>query len=480
MKRRAVLAAIAVTLVPLLAQAQEANRGYDKTDPIVLAVGQEHAGTTDSDQERKYFMAHVEADVEYRLDMTGLSVDLDIYYLGSDDTFLRDSVGRSTNAEDNDERIQFTPKTDAAYFMLHNYDYKESEFSLLLTRSQTYVDEVASLSPVRLDGEVSYEGQVGSRSSLYELGGLTPGSTYRIAIDGLQVNADLLVFSDPLYRDELGRSNKRYTEGDFVTVSTGSDVLYVEVRGQHRSGTPFTLTVEERDRLQDQGSAEEPMQVPVGEEVASEVGEGRSYYFFAATPGRPYTIKLLSPTMDADLYLHGDAGFADVQEMSDNLRGEDEVVSLTAESDAVHFSVDGRHTKGSGANFELHVIEETFDNEGEEQEPMTITGASHAGQMQAEGDSYYRIPVVPGTMYLIKVTQQEIRGTWRFHFYVYDDEIRGRKLASAGYINGNEYKSALIESFTGEWLYLHVLSYDEDFGSNFTVEIQEVHLAEAG
>ena len=107
MKRCAVLAAIAVTLAPVLAQAQEANRGYDKTDPIVLAVDQEYSGTTDSDQERKYFMAHVEADVEYRLDMTGLSVDLDIYYLGSDDTFLRDSVGRSTNAEDNDERGSF-------------------------------------------------------------------------------------------------------------------------------------------------------------------------------------------------------------------------------------------------------------------------------------------------------------------------------------------------------------------------------------
>ena len=231
MKLRAVLAALAIVLVPATAQSQEANQGYDKTEPIVLTVDQEYAGTTDSDQERKYFMAHVEADAEYRLDMTGLSVDLDIYYLGSDDTFLRDSVGRSTNAEDNDERIQFTPKEDAAYFMLHNYDYKESDFRLLLTRSRTYVDEVASLSPVRLDGEVSYQGQVGSRSSLYELGGLTAGSTYRIAIDGLQVNADLLVFSDPLYRDELARSNKRYTEGDFVTVSTGSDVLYVEVRG---------------------------------------------------------------------------------------------------------------------------------------------------------------------------------------------------------------------------------------------------------
>ena len=266
MKVRAVLATLAIVLVPVLAPAQEENRGYDKTDPIVLAVDREYSGTTDSDQERKYFMAHVEADVEYRLDMTGLSVDLDIYYLGSDDTFLRDSVGRSTNAEDNDERIQFTPKEDAAYFMLHNYDYKESEFKLMLTRSQTYADEVAALTPIRLHGEVSYGGQVGSRSSLYELGGLTPGSTYRIFIDGMQVNADLLVFSDPLYRDELARSNKRYTEGDFVTVSTGSDVLYVEVRGQHRSGTPFTLTVEERDRLEDQGSADDPMEIPVGEE----------------------------------------------------------------------------------------------------------------------------------------------------------------------------------------------------------------------
>ena len=483
MKCRTVLAVLAIALLPILAGAQEENQGYDKTDPIVLTVDQEYSGTTHSDHERKYLMAHVEADAEYRLDMTGLSADLDIYYLGSDDTFLRDSLGRSTNAEDNDERIQFTPKDDAAYFTLHNYDYKESEFKLLLTRSETYVDEIAALSPIRLDGEVTYEGQVGSRSSLYELGGLTVGSTYRIAIEGLQVNAELLVFADPLYRDELGRSSKRYTEGEFVTVSTTSDVLYVEVRGQHRSGTPFTLTVEERDRLQDQGSAEEPLEIPVGEEVASEVGEGRSFYFFASTPGRPYTIKLLSPTMDADLSIHGgesdDDHFAVVQETSDNLRGEDEVLSVIAEADTVYFSVDGRHTKGSGANFELHVIEEPFDNEGEEQDPMTIDGASYAGQVQAEGESYYKIPVVPGTMYLIKVTQQEIRGTWRFHFYVYDDGIHGRKLASAGYINGNEYKSALIESFSGEWLYLEVISYDEDFGSNFTVEVQEVLLAEA-
>ena len=260
-----------------------------------------------------------------------------------------------------------------------------------------------------------------------------------MAIEGMQVNADLLVYSDPLYRDELGRSSKRYTEDDFVTVSTTSDVLYVEVRGQHRSGTPFTLTVEERDQLQDQGSAEEPMEIPVGEEIASAVGEGRSFYFFASTPGRPYTIKLLSPTMDADLSIHGgesdddqsthahdgDAHFAVVQETSDNLRGEDEVLSVIAEADTVYFSVDGRHTKGSGANFELHVIEEPFDNEGEEQDPMTIDGASYAGQVQAEGESYYKIPVVPGKIYLIKVTQQEIRGTWRFHFYVYDDGIHG-------------------------------------------------------
>ena len=175
----------------------------------------------------------------------------------------------------------------------------------------------------------------------------------------------------------------------------------------------------------------------------------------------------------------GDDHFAVVQETSDNLRGEDEVLSVIAEADTVYFSVDGRHTKGSGANFELHVVEETFDNEGEEQDPMTIDGASYAGQMQAEGESYYKIPVVPGKMYLIKVTQQEIRGTGRFHFYVYDDGIHGRKLASAGYINGNEYKSALIESFSEEWLYLEVISYDEDFGSNFTVEVQEVLLAEA-
>ena len=38
--------------------------------------------------------------------------------------------------------------------------------------------------------------------------------------------------------------------------------------------------------------------------------------------------------------------------------------------------------------------------------------------------------------------------------------------------NGNKYESALIESFSGDWLYLYGLSDNEDFDSNFNVEIQ--------
>ena len=481
MKYRTLLAVVCVALVPVGVPAQEENLGYDKTRPIVLAVGQEFAGSTDADRERKYFMAQVEAGVEYRIDLTGLSVDLDLYYKGSDATFLRDSLARSTNADDNDERIQFTPKADAAYFFLHNYDFKESKFRILLTSSKLYLDEVRSLAPIRLDGEVSYAGQVGTRSSLYQVGSLAVGSTYRIAIAGMQVDADLFVFSDPQYREELARSSKPYKEDEFVTVTASAEVLYVEVRGRHRSsGTPFTLSVAEHERLRDQGSEQEPLEIPVGEEAAAEVSD-RSFYYFASTPGGHYTIKLLSPTMDVDLYAHGEdaSDFAVVRDTSDNLRGEDELLSVTAAGDRFFFSVDGSHTQGSGANYDLHVIEETFENEGEEHDPLPLAGTSYRGQVQAEGTSYYKVAVIPGTMYLIKATQEEIRGTWRFHFYVYDDGIHGRKLASAGYINGNEYKSALIESFTGEWLYLEVLSYDEDYGSYFNLEIDEVRMVEA-
>ena len=298
----------------------------------------------------------------------------------------------------------------------------------------------------------------------------------------MQVDADLFVFSDPRYQEELARSSERYTEDEFVTVTAPADVLYVEVRGRHHSsGTPFTLTVAEHDRLRDQGSEQEPLEIPVGEKVSAEVGDERSYYFFPSTPGGHYTIKLLAPTMDVDLYAHGDeaSDFAVVQDTSDNLRGEDEVLSVTAAGDRFFFSVDGSHTRGSGANYDLHVIEETFANEGEEDDPLPLAGASYRGQVQAEGNSYYKVPVLRGRMYLIKATQEEVRGTWRFHFYVYDDRIHGTKLASAGYINGNEYKSALIESFSGEWLYLEVISYDEDFGSYFNIEINEVRMVEA-
>lgn len=152
----------------------------------------------------------------------------------------------------------------------------------------------------------------------------------------MQVDADLFVFSDPQYREELARSSKRYTEDEFVTVTAPAGVLYVEVRGRHQtSGTPFTLTVAGHDRLRGQGSEQEPLEIPVGEEMATEVGGDRSFYFFASTPGGHYTIKLLSPTMDVDLYAHGDdaSDFAVVQDTSDNLRGEDEVLSVTAAGD---------------------------------------------------------------------------------------------------------------------------------------------------
>ena len=54
--------------------------------------------------------------------------------------------------------------------------------------------------------------------------------------------------------EELARSSKRYSEDEFVTVTASGEVLYVEVRGRHRSsGTPFTLTVAAHDQLRRPG-----------------------------------------------------------------------------------------------------------------------------------------------------------------------------------------------------------------------------------
>ena len=80
---------------------------------------------------------------------------------------------------------------------------------------------------------------------------------------------------------------------------------------------------------------------------------------FTSTPGRPYTIKLLSPMIDADLCVHdeksGDAHashghnehthFPVVQETADNLRGEDEVLSVTADADVIYLSVDASQSR---------------------------------------------------------------------------------------------------------------------------------------
>ena len=150
------LAVLAIGLVPILAGAQEENQGYDKTNPIVLTVDQEYSGTTHSDHERKYLMAHVEADAEHRLDMTGLSADLDIYYLGSDDRLWAN-----------------TAECTYAWKCSHPRQWQRSSPPGARRMSDT---KSPRCPPIRPESEVTYEGQVGSRSSLYELGGLTVGS----------------------------------------------------------------------------------------------------------------------------------------------------------------------------------------------------------------------------------------------------------------------------------------------------------------
>ena len=132
MKCRTVLAVLAIALVPILAGAQEENQGYDKTDPILLTVDQEYSGTTHSDRERKYFVAQVESGAEYRLDMTGLSVDLDIYYLGSDDTFLRglprpvEPMPRTTTSGSSSRRRKMRPTSSCTITTTRNRNSSSS------------------------------------------------------------------------------------------------------------------------------------------------------------------------------------------------------------------------------------------------------------------------------------------------------------------------------------------------------------------
>ena len=166
--------------------------------------------------------------------------------------------------------------------------------------------------------------------------------------------------------------------------------------------------------------------------------------------------------------------FAVAQEISDNLRGEDEVLSVTVEADTVYLlggrpSHQGigrqlRTARHRGAFSTMRARNRTVDDSRFQ---LRGTGAGRGKQLlQDPGGSRNGVP-----------DQADAAGNPR-HLAVPTSTstmtaTHGRKLASAGYSQrqrihfGPDRELLRVSGSTSK-----CISYDEDFGSSFTVEVQ--------
>ncbi len=230
--------------------------------------------------------------------------------------------------------------------------------------SDSYSSEGSVDSPVVIDmgTAVSHArtGEVGSiDSSYYELQAQAD-HRYTITLQNLEADADLTVYSDAEFLNEIASSSDTGTSADEVTVETaGSASLYVEVT-PFTGGTTFELAIQDEGTiLSSEGSASSP--VDIGDASSTEVTyEGQvtdstdSYYMVTVASGTNYDVAMTGLSSDIDLYVYDDSDFSFELDSSVNLDTSDELVSGVSTSGTTLY-IKTHEAAGGGSTFTLAV-----------------------------------------------------------------------------------------------------------------------------
>lgn len=365
-----------------------------------------------------------------------------------------------------------------------------SSYTLTVTETRAaYVPDGTLVEPVALTIGTPHTAQVDGSSSYYSFAS-TPGLSYRITLTGQDNLSSLLIFDGDsgysqmqwkawpaTYSSDCWSNNAGIADELCLLEPAGLDgVTYVEVDGYWDSyGTSYIILVE-----QIVYSAEgTDIPLPVGAAPAShrgQVGTTDSFYQATVEPGATYNIGLTEVAGDVDLYVYDDAAMTTLlcSSVTAGLVNEScRLVSTPVSGSVMYVKVVSNIA--SGAAFTLNV-DRSYNDEGSISTPVDLVmDVPYGGQVSdtsfMPGWSYYRVPVTPGKMYQLNLSNQSANT----YVMVLDGDatfdLRG---ARACEISGTSAVSCTPFEAQSSMFYILASSTGSTYGAAFTLEVGDV------
>lgn len=331
--------------------------------------------------------------------------------------------------------------------------------------------------PVSVTANTPHAGEVNSGGSYTD--GLshyhatvTAGATYYVRLSGMSANADLEVFDDAAFSQNLcSSSNYGTSDEQCVVVGPASGDLFIRVNGNETrtssdGGTAYQLDV---IRGYSNQGVDAPIDIPLNTPISSEVGLGSSRFAVPVVYSAKYTVTVTGLLEDAELMLLKNGNIVVCQSYNSGLA--DESCSFQADiTDQITISVSSDYySQDIGTPFILTVTEDhgPYSSEGTTTTPVTvIADTSYSGQV-ASDSSYYSIAVTAGQSYQIRLSSLDASAA----LYVYDGD-GGYSSVSCSTYYGSTERICMIEPALTDTLYIKVSG--NTFGADYTLDASTV------
>ena len=385
-----------------------------------------------------------------------------------------------------------SPGSDAAIAI--NSNPAVQSFTWVYTSTYGVEGSLASPLAITLEtphaGEVNYGGPGTGDGYSYYAVNVTPGAAYYVFLTGLDGNAQLELYSDSAFSNQLCIS-QNYNTSDETCYADGpaGGVLYIAVNGDDTNldldrGAAYTLTVQAGYR--DQGSSVSPVALSFGTSVNGQVGDyligymnGSSIYSAPVAVTGRYTVSLTSPTDDVSLLVLDGPGSGTVLCESSNAGTADETCSFQADTTPAYVHVSGINTS-IGAGFAVTVTEDhaAYSEEGTSAAPVNLVSLPQQGQVggiSGYTNSYYSIPVT--ALQSVQITATGVDGN--LGMYVYDGDSTFATSTCSDFTMSAAELVCLLEPATTGTVYVKMTS-NGGIGTQYTLNVTPINYAAEG
>jgi len=362
--------------------------------------------------------------------------------------------------------------------------------------TSTYGVEGTLTSPVAVTLETPYAGEVnfggpgnGNGYSYYAVN-VTPGAAYYVFLTGLDGDAQLELYSDSGFSNQLCIS-QNFNSDDETCYADGpaGGVLYIAVNGDDTNldsdqGAAYTLTV--NAGYKDEGSSVSPVALTFGSPRSAQVGtyligymNGNSLYNAPVSVTGRYTVSLTNPTDNISLMMLDGPGSGTILCESNVAGTGDESCSFQADTTPAYVLVSGMST-AIGAAFTLTVTEDhgAYAEEGTSSTPVNLASLPQQGQvggLSGFTNSYYSIPVT--ALQSVQITATGVDGD--LGMYAYDGDSTFTTSTCSDFTMSASDLLCLLEPATTSTVYVKMTS-NGGIGTEYTLNVTPINYAAEG